>query len=91
MSRVPSTLCAGCELDGKVRCGACHKAGVEVRYCGAKCQRTLWKVHRHYCGKPADIFYQPPLEKYEVSITTLKRASEFDLRLSCYYSDTDYI
>lgn len=75
-----SGFCVGCELEAKVQCGACHKIGVEVHYCGAKCQRTLWKVHRHYCGKPAGIFYQPPLEKYEVSITLLSRTSEFNIQ-----------
>lgn len=83
---LPTTKCSGCHLDGKTRCGACFKStGQLVRYCGPECQATMWKVHRHYCGKPPAIFYQPSLEKYEVSLNTLYNASEFNSFLSFTY------
>lgn len=79
MAPIPTTNCTGCQLEGKTRCGACFKStGEIVRYCGPECQKTMWKVHRYYCGKPPALFFQPPLEKYEYIHSLFLSASESD-------------
>jgi hypothetical protein len=46
--------CASCNVallvGSAFSCGRCHG----VRYCGAACQRSHWRVHKTSCASPKD-------------------------------------
>lgn len=66
MSTTLSTLCAGCEKEGKVRCTGCHKTGFLTRYCSVECQKLLWKTHKNHCGKNYGLFVHPNVTEEEL-------------------------
>lgn len=66
MSTTPTTLCAGCEKEGKVRCTGCHKSGILTRYCSIECQKLLWRTHKYHCGKHNGLFVHPDVTKEEL-------------------------
>lgn len=75
-----STLCSGCNLEGKVRCSGCHAIGELTRYCSIGCQKIQWITHKNHCGKAGGIFVHPhslPKEIIMFYETMLELAADY--------------
>ncbi|BGO91176.1 hypothetical protein NBRC10512_005730 [Rhodotorula toruloides] len=57
--------CLVCSTATENCCSACRKAGIELRFCSAECQKRVWKYHKRICGPRSNPCLWPPLTQEE--------------------------
>ncbi|GAA6023545.1 hypothetical protein JCM10207_005711 [Rhodosporidiobolus poonsookiae] len=66
MEKLGEEQCCVCGTHTTLRCEACGRVGVNLRFCMREHQKLVWSAHRKVCGKSPFPF--PPLSASEVAM-----------------------